>query len=157
MKIELRDIGIVKSSFRRPEDLHFACEKGILADTESEIVVNDEFSRGLKGLDAFSHLWVIYLLHDAGRTELETHPGPPEIKNLPRVGVFASRSQYRPNHIALRLVTLSGMQANRLFVRGLDAIDGSLVLDIKPFIPHFDRAEGERIAEWYEWTKKEDV
>ena len=162
MKIELKDIGRVRSAFRKPEDLHFACEKGVMVDTESEIIINDEFSECLKGLDSFSHLWIIYLLHEADRIELETHPGPPKIEDLPKVGVFASRSQYRPNHIALRLVRLEKVGLGNLLVKGLDAIDNTPVLDIKPFVPHFDRADGERIARWYEWgksgsTSKEEV
>lgn len=151
--ITLKPIGAVKSDFKNPKDLHFACEKGRLAETQSRIVIGKEFCRGLKGLEKFSNLWVLYHLHKAGRTEMVTHPGPPDIKNLPRVGIFASRSQYRPNHLALRLVDLVKISGNEITVKSLDAIDGSPVLDIKPYIPHFDKTESERIAEWYKWTE----
>ena len=68
--------------------------------------------------------------------------------------MFASRSQYRPNHIALRLVELVKVKGNRLEVRGLDAINNSEVLDIKPYIPQFDRPEKIRVADWYDrWMK----
>jgi len=151
MKIGISAIGKVSSQFKSPKELHFACERGRLAETESEIVLDERLSKGLAGIEDFSHIWVIYFLHDANRIEMKTHPGPPEIEGLPKVGVFASRSQYRPNHIALRLVELSKVESNKLHIKGLDAIDGTPVLDIKPFIPHFDKPENERIANWYKW------
>ena len=79
-----------------------------------------------------------------------THPGPPDIE-LPKVGVFASRSQYRPNHIALRLVRIVKVEDNVVFVEGLDAINGSKVLDIKPYVPGFDRPKEYSVANWYTW------
>ena len=121
--------------------------------TKSSIIINAEFTEGLKGLDKFSHIWVIYHLHNADRIELTTYPGPPSIKNLPKVGVFSSRSQYRPNHLALRLVDLIRINGTEVTVSGLDATNGSPVLDIKPYIPFFDWAETHRIAEWYGWAK----
>ena len=152
--IKLRPIGIVESPFRNPKDLHFACEEGRFTDTESSIVINQEFAKGLKGLDDFSHIWVIYHLHKADQTELSTHPGPPNINDLPIVGVFASRSQYRPNHLALRMVNLVKVDRNEIFVKGLDAIDGSPVVDIKPYVPFFDKTQKQKIAEWYRWTNE---
>jgi len=153
MKMEIESIGEVKSGFRKPQDLHFACENGRLANTESKIIINEEFAEGLKGLAEFSHIWVIYYLHKAEKIELRTHPGSPDIKNLPKVGIFASRSQYRPNHMALRLVDLVKINDREIIVRGLDAVDGSSVLDIKPYVPFFVKTETQKIAEWYEWTE----
>lgn len=145
----LKPIGYVSSGFHKPKDLAFACEKGLLTKTKSKLIINEEFTAGLEGLEKFSHVWVIYLLHQANKVELKTYPGPPHLKNLSMVGVFASRSQYRPNHIALRLVKMKKMGKNVIQVRGLDAIDGSPVLDIKPYIPHFDRPKKFKIADWY--------
>lgn len=153
MEIKIEPIGYVNSEFRKPEELHFACEKGRLADTEEEIVIRRGLQKGLEGLEKFSHIWVIYLLHKAGRIEMRTHPGPPGVKGLPKVGVFSSRSQYRPNHMALRLARLLERKGNIIRVKGLDAIDGSPVLDIKPFVPHFDKPGKGRVADWYKgWT-----
>jgi len=152
MKIELKPIGYISSEFQNPKDLRFACEKGLLAKTESKLNIRDEFLTGLKGLEKFSHLWVIYSLHKANRIELKTYPGPPSVKNLPRAGVFATRSQYRPNHIALRLVQIKKIEKNVIEVSGLDAIDGSPVIDIKPYVSHFDRLEKFKEADWYKWN-----
>lgn len=151
---EIRPIGKIISMFRNPEELRFACEDGLHTDTDSEIVLRNDLAPALEGIGEFSHIWVIYKLGKAERVEIRTRPGPPSIKDLPKVGVFASRSQYRPNHIALRLVELVGVRGNRLEVRGLDAINNSEVLDIKPYIPQFDRPEKPRVADWYgRWMK----
>jgi len=102
-------------------------------------------------LDCFSHIFVIFHLDKVKKTELITHPGPPTIKSLPKVGIFASRSQYRPNPIALRLVKLLRIEGNILHVEGLDAINNSRVLDIKPYVRGFDRPEEYETAPWYNW------
>jgi tRNA-Thr(GGU) m(6)t(6)A37 methyltransferase TsaA len=97
-------------------------------------------------------LWVIYQLHEANRVELKTYPGPLSVKSLSKVGVFASRSQYRPNNIALRLAKIIEVRKNTIKVSGLDAIDGSPIMDIKPYISHFDRPEKFKEADWYKWN-----
>lgn len=155
MRHEIKPIGKVVSVYRTPEEAHVACEEGLHADIESEIVLRNDLRPALLGLKEFSHLWIIYRLDRARRTEIRTHPGPPKIRDLPKVGVFASRSQYRPNHIALRLVELVEINGNRLLVRGLDAIDNSPVLDIKPYIPFFDQPKNPRVADWYRWWLSE--
>ena len=150
-KICFDPIGIIHSKFKDPEELIFACEKGLDTDTESEIIIAEKLVDGLAGLEEFSHIFVIYFLNYADKIELSTHPGPPSEISLPKVGVFASRSQYRPNHIALRLVELLNINGNRLFVKGLDAVNDSKVLDIKPYIKGFDRPGKYRTAYWYDW------
>ena len=146
----LQPIGTVKSAYKDPKDLIFACEKGLHTDTHSKIIIADEYADGLRGIGEFSHIFVIYHLHKAEKIELTTHPGPPGIQ-LPKVGVFASRSQYRPNHMALRLVEIEKVEDNILHVKGLDAIDGTQVLDIKPYVSGFDRPEKFTDARWYGW------
>ena len=69
MIIEISPIGTVKSSFKNPKELHFACEQGRFANTKSSIMINPDFAEGLKGLNEFSHIWVIYHLHKANRIE----------------------------------------------------------------------------------------
>jgi len=97
---------------------------------------------------------VLYFLNQATKLELLAHPGPPTEINLPKVGVFASRSQYRPNHIALRLVKLVKIENNVLHVEGLDAINSSKVLDVKPYVKGFDRPDKFYTANWYDWLDK---
>ena len=147
----VKPIGIVRSEYKKPSDLHFACREGRNARTVSDIVINDEFSCGLEGLSEFSHIWVMFLLHEAKRIEMKTYPGPKSISGLELKGIFATRSQYRPNHIALRLVKLTGINGNVVTVESLDAIDGSRVIDIKPFITHFDLPEKICEPDWCRW------
>ena len=150
-KFLMKPIGIVKSKYKEPSELHFACRKGKKSETVSDIILKDEFLEGLKKIGEFSHLWIIYLLDEAERTEMKTHPGPSSMNNLPEAGIFATRSQYRPNKIALRLVNLIKVNGNSITVKGLDAIDGSKVIDIKPYVSHFDFPEKFTEPKWYKW------
>jgi tRNA-Thr(GGU) m(6)t(6)A37 methyltransferase TsaA len=149
--IVFQPIGYVRSTFKEPRDTVFCCEQGLKAKNTACIVIDKKYQKGLDGIKNFSHVFVLYFLDKIKRTELLTYPGPTSIKKLPRVGVFASRSQYRPNPLALRLVKLVNIKANTLTVRGLDAIDGSPVLDLKPYVPGFDRPARYRQARWYRW------
>jgi len=148
-ELKLRPIGYVSSKFQNPKNLEFACEKGLSAKTTSKLIIRDEFLTGLDGLKKFSHLWIIYYLHKANRIESKTYPGPSSVKNLPKTGIFATRSQYRPNHIALRLTKIKKIGENTIEVIGLDAVDGSPILDIKPYVSYFDRPKNFKTASWY--------
>ena len=150
-EISFESIGFVESEYENPDELIFACEDGLNTKTKYKIILKKEFEEGLEGLKEFSHLFIMYHLNQADKIELITHPGPPKEKKLPKVGVFASRSQYRPNHIALRLVKLTKIEGNEVYVEGLDAINGSKVLDIKPYVKGFDRPDSFKIASWYDW------
>jgi len=153
VEVKIEPIGYVTSSIKNPKEMSLFCKKGINSPLISKISLKKEFKKGLEGLEKFSHIFVIYFLHKEKRVELKTYPAPTRVKNLPKVGVFASRSQCRPNHIALKLVELIKVNQNEIIVKGLDGIDGSPVLDIKPYIPGFDKPEKTRVAEWYDWLK----
>lgn len=96
----------------------------------SQIRIQSQFVGGLYGLDSFSHIYVIFLLENS---ELRLRVHPCGRTDLPEVGLFASRSPHRPNPLALTLVRLLSVEGNTLHVQGLDAYDGTEVLDIKPF------------------------
>jgi tRNA-Thr(GGU) m(6)t(6)A37 methyltransferase TsaA len=126
---------------------------GVVERVEDEIStvrIFDEFGEGLKGLNTFSHLIILYWLHlreeEEERSVLKVvprrHPGAPE------VGVFASRSPSRPNPIGLCVVELVKVEGNILVVRGLDAFEGSPVIDIKPYIPRADAFPEAVVPEW---------
>ncbi|UCD07379.1 MAG: tRNA (N6-threonylcarbamoyladenosine(37)-N6)-methyltransferase TrmO [Candidatus Aenigmatarchaeota archaeon] len=151
---EIRPIGKVASMFRDLKEIEIAYEDDMHLDIESEIVLRNDLRPALKGLKEFSHIWVIYGLERTGRVEIKTRPGPPEMRDLPKIGVFASRSQYRPNHLVLRLVELLNVKNNKLVVKGLDAINNSPVLDIKPYVPYYDLPKNPKVANWYsKWIK----
>ena len=119
----LRFIGVVKKSGK-----------------VSELDVYPEFCDGLYRLEEFSHIIILYWLHlrdhETDRSTLKViprrHPGAPE------VGVFASRSPSRPNPIGLSVVELVRINGCRMLVKGLDAIEGSPIIDVKPYIPRAD-------------------
>ena len=116
---------------------------------EPEIVIYDEFAECLEGIEDFSHVLVLYWSHlaaDRGRGVKKVHPAGQQ--DIPEVGVFSTRSPARPNPICATTVELLGRQGNVLEVRGLDAIDGSPVIDIKPHLPSFDAPGDVRLADW---------
>ena len=114
------------------------------------IEVFPEFAPALKGIEGFSHLWVIYWFHDNDRPEsratLQVHPRRDPAN--PLTGVFATRAPERPNPIGLTACRLLKVKGTDLEVEGLDARDGSPVLDIKPYIPPGDALPEAVTPEW---------
>jgi tRNA-Thr(GGU) m(6)t(6)A37 methyltransferase TsaA len=151
--IEMEPIGYVKSGCRKRSDVVKACKEGLSFRGRSIIMLKHELAMGLEGIEEFSHAWILFHLDRERRVEMITYPGPAVMKGLPDVGLYASRSPCRPNRIGLRLVRIVSIKANEIVVEGLDAIDRTPVLDIKPFVPRFDLPEkGEvKTAGWYEW------
>jgi tRNA-Thr(GGU) m(6)t(6)A37 methyltransferase TsaA len=138
--IKLRAIGTVRSEIK---------ERGRDNTREivAEIVIDPALTEALDDLEDFSHIIVIFYLHKSRR------PSPMKVRprhgTVPTpVGVFASRSPDRPNPMGKTTVELLGREGNILKVRGLDAIDGTPVLDIKPYIPDIDAVDGARVPPW---------
>ena len=141
--LELRPIGHVENGVQPGE--HVTWE-----DLESQIVIYHEWGEALEGLEDFSHIVVIYWL-DRPRDEdqampLKVHPEARE--EMPLVGLFATRTPYRPNPIGLTTVELLAREGNTLRVRSLDAYDGTPVLDIKPYLTRGDLKLKASVAEW---------
>lgn len=115
----------------------------------AEIHLTPALALGLRGLGAYSHLLVIYFLHRASfDPEADLLQRPRGIPDSPEVGVFALRSPRRPNPIGVTVVELLGIDGPVLKVRGLDAVDGTPVLDLKPYVPARDRVEDARAPAW---------
>jgi tRNA-Thr(GGU) m(6)t(6)A37 methyltransferase TsaA len=117
----------------------------------SQIILRDELVEALDGVDGFSHLFVLFWLHEVSnqqRMTLKVHPRGR--MDMPLLGVFATRTNLRPNPIGLTLVELLKVEGNTLTVRGLDAFDGTPILDIKPF-DSWDNAKNARVPDW--WIK----
>ena len=114
------------------------------------IVVAPALLEGLAGIEDFSHLWVIYWFHGNDTPEkrrtLKVHPRGNPVN--PLTGVFATRSPLRPNLLGLQACRLVQRQENRLEVTGLDAWDGSPVLDLKPYVPQIDSWPQAAIPSW---------
>jgi tRNA-Thr(GGU) m(6)t(6)A37 methyltransferase TsaA len=115
------------------------------AGVRGEVEVYPEYRQGLKDLEGFSHVILIYHFHKVREQELIVTPF---LDNEPR-GVFATRAPKRPNPIGLSVVKLLHVDGGRLHVENLDILEGTPVLDIKPYVPAFDHPEVERVG-WLE-------
>lgn len=145
-KIELMPIGLVRTEAERFE----VKDK----NRTSQIILDEGLADALEGISEYSHLLIIFWMHEItaeDRRMLKVHPRGRE--DLPIVGVFAVRSSRRPNPIGLTLTELVKVERNILTVRGLDAFDGTPVLDIKPFDP-WDTAKSIKVPEW--WLKLDE-
>jgi len=137
----LKAIGIVRSEIKQPSRQD---RKGIVSD----IVIDTSLTGALDNLDDFSHIIVLYWMHQAmsGEVPLKIHPRGKQ--ELPLLGLFATRSPNRPNRIGMATVRLLQRQGNILRVEGLDAIDGTPVIDIKPYIPGYDSVTNAKVPLW---------
>ncbi len=126
--MELKPIAVVKNGVKEtPEDWD---------SVKSKLVFRREFVEGLYRLGRFKHVWVIFGFHKQRETLMKVHPRR-DPKN-PLVGVFATRSPTRPNKLGLTLVELVSIRRGVVTVRGLDALDGTPVYDIKPYEEEID-------------------
>ena len=120
-------------------------QSGLVEALEALVVFEPEYRNpaALRGLEGFSHIWLVWVFDQAVRAEWSPTVRPPRLGGNARLGVFATRSPFRPNPIALSAVTLAGMEETRewgtvLRVRGADLMDGTPILDIKPYLPYAD-------------------
>ncbi len=139
--IEMRTIAHVQASRNDPGDEDWG-------GVESVLELESEWRGALDGIDNFSHALVVFWMHEA--------PAPSGVSrrprgrdDMPRRGLLAQRSRHRPNPIGVTAVEVVEASDHRLVVRGLDAIDGTPVLDIKPYVPDFDARQA-HVPEWME-------
>ena len=130
-EIKLKPIGVVHSSFRVREDIdpRRNLRPNGFSDIRGELEIDPAYAAGLKDIAGFSHLIVIFAFHKSGPAHLLVKP-PFESR---RRGVFSTRSPHRPNPIGMTVVRLLGRRGNILKVSGLDMLEGTPVLDIKPY------------------------
>jgi tRNA-Thr(GGU) m(6)t(6)A37 methyltransferase TsaA len=143
MKFNLSPIGVVRNG------IHERHKGDYWKTIISEVIVDANLGDALDEIEGFSHIIVLYWLHEISPSERavkKVHPRGNE--RLPLVGVLASRSPARPNPIGITTVKLLGRDKNVLRVQGLDAIDGTPVLDIKPHIPRSDSPTQATAPDW---------
>jgi len=114
----------------------------------SRIMINSDLVEALDGLNGFSHVFVLFWLNEVNRQNRELKFHPRGRLDMPLLGVFALRTNQRPNPIGLTLVELLKVEDTNLTVRGLDAYNGTPVLDIKPF-DSWDQAQNPRVPDWW--------
>jgi tRNA-Thr(GGU) m(6)t(6)A37 methyltransferase TsaA len=147
--MELQPIAIVKTGVVEPTDENWA---GVI----SELHVDPGYTEGLRGIEDFSHALIVFWMHRAAfdaATDLVRRPRGRD--DMPETGIFVQRAKHRPNPIGITAVRILGCEGAVLSVRGLDAIDGTPVLDIKPYVPAFDRVDDARTPAWIDEIMKD--
>lgn len=142
MKFELASIGLIHSPHRQAEGTPI--QPRWAAGIEGTVEVFPEFAPGLRDLDGFDRIWLLYWFDQARAAQLEVVP----YLDTQKRGIFATRAPCRPNPIGLSCVRLLAVEGSRLRVADLDVLDGTPLLDIKPYAPDFDVFAMERIG-WF--------
>ena len=139
-KIVIHPIARIRSDFATKFGI--PRQSGLAQSLRSTIIFEPEFRNAdaLRGIDGFSHLWLIWHFSEAVRTQWSPTVRPPRLGGNTRMGVFATRSPFRPNNLGLSCVTLLGVEETEEFgtvihVGGADLMDGTPIFDIKPYIP----------------------
>ena len=146
-QVTFSPIGIIHSPFTQLENMPI--QPNSETSAAGTIEVFPDFTAGLKDLEGFSHIYLIYCLHEARFGGLTVTPF---LDDEPR-GIFATRAPNRPNAIGLSLVKLIGVEENILHVENLDVLDGTPLLDIKPYVPEFEDNQGVSIG-WLEKARE---
>jgi tRNA-Thr(GGU) m(6)t(6)A37 methyltransferase TsaA len=131
-EIVLRPIGVIRSPHRTP--VGTPVQSAYAENVDGEVVVDESFASALADIEGFDRLWLIYRFDRAGPFRPRVVP----YRDTQERGLFATRAPTRPNPIGLSVVQLLGRKGNVLRVRGLDILDGTPLLDIKPYVPEFD-------------------
>ena len=140
--INLKVIGHVRSPRTSTADHKWG-------EVESRIEIEPEFTDGLLGLDQWSHALVLFYMHLDPEGEAPALQRRPRRRDdMPLLGVFAQRGRVRPNPVGITAVDIVRVEAGAVVVRGLDAVDGTPVLDLKPYAPVFDRRDEARVPDW---------
>ena len=141
-KIFLRPIGVLRTPFRSAADCP---RQGSITNFEGETEIFPDYVSGLKDIDKFSHLWLIYKFNGSPAVPMVITPR--HSRGVPR-GLFATRSPCRPNPIGLTLVKVLEVESGRIRFAGADMIDGTELLDIKPYIPDIDCPREKASSGW---------
>ena len=142
MKLELTPIGIIHSPHREAKGTPI--QPRWAESVEGTVEVFPEFAAGLRDLDGFDRIWLLYWFDRARKARLEVVP----YRDTQTRGLFATRAPSRPNPIGLSCVRLLAVEGAQLRVAGLDVLDGTPLLDIKPYVPDCDVFTVERVG-WY--------
>jgi tRNA-Thr(GGU) m(6)t(6)A37 methyltransferase TsaA len=146
MKIEYHPIGIIHSPFKQIEGMPI--QPAGASSIQGRVKVLPEYAEGLKDLDGFSHVILLYHFHRVKESDLIVTPF---MDSHPR-GVFSTRAPKRPNPIGISVVKLLRIEGTVLHIENVDILDGTPLLDIKPYVPQFDQYPADRIG-WLEQAK----
>lgn len=136
--MEIKPIAYIHTDFR--EKFGIPRQSGRVPDLVGKIIFTPEFNNpeAIRGLEEFSHVWLIFGFSEAEYKEGTMTVRPPRLGGNTRMGVFASRSPYRPNSLGLSCVKIEKIQQGKITVSGVDILDKTPIYDIKPYIPYSD-------------------
>ena len=140
LTISYTSIGIIHTPFDHPQGMPI--QAAYAPEIRGVVEVDPKYTAGLKDLDGFSHVILLYHFHQSGGLKLRVKPFLDDEER----GIFAVRAPRRPNPIGLSVVQLERIEDNVLYVRGVDMLDSTPLLDIKPFVPAFDTREEVRVG-----------
>ena len=146
-KFEIRQIGVIHSSFKKANGTPI--QAAMAGRAEGWVEVYDEYLGGLKDLDGFERIWLIYWFDRAKRFQPEVAP----YLDTEKRGLFSTRAPSRPNPIGISAVRLLKVEGNILRIADMDIIDNTPLLDIKPYAPRFDHFEVKRCG-WLDQVEK---
>lgn len=139
--VSIRPIGVVRNAVTVPRPDGWE-------QVRSDIIVREELTEALDGIDGYSHIIVVFAFDKVPETEQRQRVHPRGNPRIPEQGVLATRSQLRPSPLGVSVVRLLRRRRNILRVEGLDAIDSTPVLDIKPYFPNHDAVADARVPQW---------
>lgn len=137
---DIKPIGVIQSPFKSVEDMPI--QPSGANGVRGKLILNPAFEEGLADLDGFSHIYLIYIFHAIQSFQLTVTPF---LDNEQR-GIFSTRAPKRPNPIGLSVVKLINIEGNLLYLDNIDMLDGTPVIDIKPYVPAFDHPGETRIG-----------
>lgn len=138
-RIQLVPIGKAKNTVKNPMLTGWK-------DLETELVLDTRYAKGLDGIEDYSHVIIVYWMGQEKECHLKHHPQGR--MGVPYGGIFACRCPQRPNRIAISTVKLLSRKKNSIMVKGLDILDDTRILDIKPYTPVYDLVRKARVPEW---------
>ena len=136
----IEPIGIIYSPFKKPKGTPIQSSAAI--DTEGKIEIYEKYISGLKDLEGFSHIILLYYFHLIKKTSLIVKPFMDEEFH----GVFSTHAPVRPNHLGMSIVRLEGIDKQMLYIKNVDIVDKTPLIDIKPYCPEFDTRKAEKIG-----------
>jgi tRNA-Thr(GGU) m(6)t(6)A37 methyltransferase TsaA len=142
-EIIYKPIGVIHSPFKEAKGTPI--QPSSAKDVEGSVEIYSEYRKGLLDLEGFSHIILLYHCHLVKGWSLNVRPYLDDVER----GLFATRAPARPNSIGLSIVNLIKIGGEKLFIKGIDIVDGTPLLDIKPYVPDFDHRERVRIG----WLK----
>ena len=151
MRFEIQEIATVKSPFTNLVDM--PVQPNGAKDHYATIEFKEKYKDGLKDLNGFSHIYLIYYFHKVQEHKLSVVPF--NDKNHKLRGVFSTRTPMHPNRLGLSIVELVDIKENIVTIKGVDILDGTPLIDIKPYIENFDKVEEEVTSGWMQATKEE--